>query len=155
MSKPMICKPVFSVRPAVALDMICINSLGAAEFFEKELERGGRTFAGNAYTALLNDLPIGIAGVYEITEGRGMAWSHIDHDLAGPYMRQIHKATKDFLDMAMASGAYYRIEMAVLSSFEKGKKWASMLGFQYEGTLRHFTPQGEDHDLFSRVNLWP
>jgi hypothetical protein len=47
---------------------------------------------------------------------------------------------------------YKRIETSVATDFEQGHRWAQMLGFKNEGTMRCFTPQGMDCDLYARIS---
>jgi RimJ/RimL family protein N-acetyltransferase len=68
-------------------------------------------------------------------------------EAAGQHFFMIHKAVR----RALLFHNYRRVETAVASDFEQGHRWMSMLGFEREGRMRAFTPDGRDCDLYARV----
>ncbi len=103
--------------------------------------------AGQAFTAVKDGLVLGCAGIEVVWGNRGVAWS-----LLGPItpfeLLGIHRHVMAFLE----SGQLRRIEMTVDAGHIAGQRWASMLGFQFEGTLRAYTPDGRDCHLYARIN---
>lgn len=45
----------------------------------------------------------------------------------------------------------HRIEMIVDTMFVQGHRWARMLGFEWEGTMRQWSPDRRDMDLYAIV----
>ena len=102
--------------------------------------------AGPAYTVIIDDNVVACLGIIPQWEGRAIAWGLIGSE-AGKEFYAIHKAVKRFLDLQ----DYRRIETAVSSDFEQGHRWAKLLGFENEGTMRAYTPDGRDCDLYARI----
>ena len=103
---------------------------------------------GWAYTAIEDGVPLAIAGVIPMWQGRGMAWAYISSDAVNTKFIAVHKAVKRFLD-----GCYLnRIEMTVDCDFIQGHRWAKMLGFELEAErMRGYRPDGGDCALYARV----
>lgn len=101
---------------------------------------------GLAWTAEEDGRIIAIGGLIEEWAGRATAWTLISEH-AGCRMPAIHRAVKRFLDAA----PYRRIEAHVDVGFAEGVRWMRMLGFEMEGYMRAFRPDGEDMLLFARV----
>jgi hypothetical protein len=102
--------------------------------------------AGDAWTAVVDGLPVACAGLIELWPERAHAWALLSAE-AGPYMRRITRAIRFRLE----SSSFRRIEMAVDVSFEAGIRWAHMLGFEHEATVRCYFPGGRTAQLFARI----
>lgn len=111
-----------------------------------DLEYARALAAGHAFTALDDRGPIACAGVYELWPGRALAWGLIGAS-AGRHFVGIHRAVLGFLTAA----PWRRVEASVDCDFQAGQRWIRLLGFSYEGTMRAYTPDGRDQDLFARV----
>lgn len=105
------------------------------------LEKGGP-----AFSAIVDGEIIAALGVIPQWKHRAIAWGLIG-DEAPRHFIALHKAVSRFLRMT----EYRRIETSVSTDFEEGHRWARMLGFVNEGTMRAFTPDGRDCDLYARV----
>lgn len=103
--------------------------------------------AGPAYSAVDGDAVFACAGLIPQWQGRALAWALIAEE-AGRHMVGIHKAVRRALDMH----PFRRVETAVASDFMQGHRWAVMLGFEREGRMRAYTPDGQDCDLYARVH---
>lgn len=110
--------------------------------YGENLFRGGPAYAG-----VVDDQVIACMGLIPQWEHRAHAWGLIAKE-AGPYFVQITKAVMRTMEMH----PYRRIETAVLSHFSQGHRWAELLGFKREGTMRAYTPTGDDCDLYARVS---
>ena len=102
--------------------------------------------AGNAFTAIKKNQVIGCAGVELIWPNRGIAWSLLGK-ISGAEMLAVHRRVSKFLDRQ----SLRRIEMTVDAGHRPGHRWARMLGFQHEGRLQAYTPDGRDCDLYARI----
>lgn len=102
--------------------------------------------AGQAFSARTGGATLAVAGVVEQWPGRALAWAVLSQDI-GRHMVAVHRAVVRFLELA----PYRRIEMHVDAKHEQGKRWAEMLGFEYEGYERAYAPDGRDCLLYARV----
>ena len=106
----------------------------------------GLEHTGQAFTAIRDGQILGCAGVETIWANRGIAWSLLGQ--VTPFeLLGIHRHVSAFLE----SLSLRRIEMTVDARHGSGRRWAVMLGFQREGTLRAYTPDGRDCHLYSRI----
>lgn len=107
----------------------------------------GRALANEwTFTALDKDRVIGCGGAVEMWAGRAVLWSLLAED-AGRHFVSIHRAVSGFLSAC----PWRRVEASVDCEFEAGQRWIRLLGFQHEGRMRGYTPDGRDQDLFARV----
>lgn len=86
-----------------------------------------------------------MAGIYEIWEGRGLAWALLAED-AGTRMLPLVRVMQRAIDVSM----FRRIEADVLQSHEEGHRLMQMLGFRKEGERACYW-QGQDYALYARV----
>lgn len=63
-----------------------------------------------------------------------------------------HRCAKYLTEHAIEDRQIQRIQMSVRCGFDMGWKWAESLGFQCEGTMRKYGPQGQHYWLFARVS---
>lgn len=89
---------------------------------------------------------VAIAGLIPQWENRALAWAYISKN-AGPHFRKIHKAVCRFLDQS----DFRRIEATIDVGFDEGVRWIEMLGFEYEGYMKAYRPDGADMLLYARV----
>lgn len=106
----------------------------------------GLSERGLAWTAEYDGQILAIAGVEPQWENRAIAFALIAES-AGRFFPAIHKAVRDFLIRA----PYRRIEATVDVGFEQGHRWIKMLGFEIEGYLKAYRPDGADMLLYARV----
>lgn len=102
--------------------------------------------AGPAYTGMVGRDVVICAGVIVDLPGRGTAWALLSNK-ACRHLLGCTRAVENFLrDVEMR-----RVQTYIETSFEAGHRWAQLLGFTREGTLRAWGPAGEDYDLYARV----
>lgn len=89
---------------------------------------------------------IACAGAFEVWSGRAQAWSMLSLRMPG-YVMGVHRAVKRFLE----SYQVRRVEITVDPRSEIAVRWATRLGFTYEGTMPGYTPQGDTMDLYARI----
>lgn len=102
--------------------------------------------AGPAYSCVIDDMVLACAGLIPQWENRTMAWALIASE-AGKHFVSIHRAVK----RTFAMHPYRRIETTVNVGFEEGYRWANLLGFEREGLMRKYLPDGGDCYLYARV----
>lgn len=101
---------------------------------------------GPAFSAVVDDEIIAALGIIPQWENRAVAWGLIGSK-ARHHFVPITKAILRFLELT----EYRRIETPVDVEFEQGHRWARLLGFEREGRMRAYTPDGRDCDLYARV----
>ena len=89
---------------------------------------------------------LGCGGAIEQWNGRAIVWALLACD-SGKHFTAIHRAVASFLNGL----PYHRIETTVDSNFAQGKRWADLLGFEFEGVARKYTPDGKDSFLYAIV----
>lgn len=105
---------------------------------------------GLAWTVEHDGVVIGIGGLTPQWEHRAIVWALLAGDI-GHHFIAIHRAVRRFLTDA----PYRRIEAHVDVGFKEGVHWMKLLGFECEGYMRAFRPDGADMLLFARVRSWP
>lgn len=109
--------------------------------YGESLKRGGP-----AFTAVDDGVVIGCAGVVRMWENRAHAWALLGRD-SGRHFVAIYRGIRRFLDMHDAR----RIEATVDARFDAGHRLMAMLGFEREGLMRAYLPDGRDVVLYGRV----
>lgn len=101
---------------------------------------------GLVWTGEVDGEVMAIGGVEPIWENRAVAFMFISGN-SGPHFRSVHKAVRDFLD----NTPFRRVEAYVDVGFKEGVRWMKMLGFELEGHMRAYGPDGRDMLLYARV----
>lgn len=102
--------------------------------------------AGPAFSGIVDNETIISAGIIHQWHNRAVAWALVS-EKAGKNFVSIHKATNKFLKLCDVK----RIETFVDDGFTQGYRWMKMLGFEYEGLMRAYSPEGRDCLLYARV----
>lgn len=102
--------------------------------------------SGPAYAGICNGTVMAIAGLSKQWEGRAIAWSLLSPNI-GHHFIEIHRAVK----RALAQTHMRRIEAHVDPTFASAVRWIQMLGFEREGVMKQFSPDGRDMDLYARI----
>ena len=103
---------------------------------------------GFAWTGEIDGQIMIVSGVQPMWTNRALAWALISKD-AGRHFKAIHKAVQSFLIHA----PFRRIEANVDIGFKAGHKWMNMLGFEVEGYMKAYRPDGADMILYARVRV--
>jgi hypothetical protein len=93
----------------------------------------------HSFTLKMNGKVVACFGVLKLWEGRGDAWALISGDIGARGMRRLHFEIRKRLEAEHEAG------------FEQAKRWLSLLGFQYEGPLLKYTPDGRDCLRYARI----
>ena len=138
------------VRPWITGDTVKIATQPAQQYLHRIVDvRADFTELserGLAWTAEHDHRILAIAGVEPQWENRATAFALIAES-AGEHFKAIHSAVSDFLNTA----PFRRIEATVDVGFAQGHRWIKMLGFELEGYLRAYRPDGADMLLYARV----
>jgi RimJ/RimL family protein N-acetyltransferase len=137
-----------------------------AEDLAELLEGGGATFsgarqlmrepgyaetlkaAGPAWSAFdVYGRLIGCGGLSMEHPACATAWTLLDPEVSGRWMLHLTRAVLRVIAECPAR----RIQAHADPKFAPAARWLQLLGFQQEGILRCFTPDGRDMAVFSRV----
>lgn len=101
---------------------------------------------GLAWTGEVDGQIMAIAGVIPQWSNRAIAWALISK-YAGAHFIEIHRAVRRFLIHC----PFVRVEAQVDVGFPEANRWMNMLGFELEGYMRAYRPDGADMLLYARV----
>lgn len=101
---------------------------------------------GPTLTALADGHVIACAGIATPGFGIGTLWAVVSQD-AGPHFIRLDRAVRRFLDIPKLR----RIEASSEVNFDQGCRWLELLGFQSEGVMVKYGPNGEDHMRYART----
>lgn len=102
--------------------------------------------SGPCFTALDGEQVLACAGVMRMWDNRDQAWALMGAE-SGRHFVAIYRGIRRFLDMHDTR----RVEATVDSGFDAGHRLMRLLGFQREGCMRAYLPDGRDCDLYARV----
>jgi hypothetical protein len=103
--------------------------------------------AGPAYSLVDGDVVFASAGFVPQWRDRAVVWALISAEVS-PHMVTLTRAVRRALQLHH----FRRVETSVACDFEQAHRWAKMLGFEREGRMRAFTPDGQDCDLNARIS---
>lgn len=102
------------------------------------------------YTLFEEDVVLGIGGVHNIWNGVGEAWLLLGKEaFARP--RTVARHTVNMFDHMQEEYKYQRIQASIAVKDAKAKRFAEWLGFQNEGIMRKYGPDGSDYYRYARV----
>lgn len=103
--------------------------------------------AGPSFSLISGDgIVWGCAGAYEMEKHRASVWALIRDDI-GPAFYHFHKGIVRHFEVL----EYRRMEMYVSVHSKQAMRWAKMLGFESEGYMKKYFPNGDDGLLYARV----
>lgn len=138
------------VRPWQKGDTEKLQIQGAQEYISSivnvDYDFTELSFHGLAWTGEADDAIVIVAGLVPQWEDRALAWALVSKD-AGDHFTSIHRAVKKFLIHC----GYRRVEANIDVGFKAGHRWIKMLGFELEGLMKAYRPDGKDMFLYARV----
>jgi len=105
---------------------------------------------GLAVTALVHGKPVAMFGCIMLWTGVAEMWSIISDD-ARRYPKQLTLVAKSFSDIVAQSLSLHRLQLTVRSDEPRALRWAEYLGFEIEGLMRKYSPDGADTYILARV----
>lgn len=103
--------------------------------------------SGLGLTALVDNVAVCSGGVLSMWPGVGHAWL-----LPGPLLGE-HKlwAIREMRSMLDGMTWFWRIQTFCIAEREQHKRLVKALGFEYEGTMKKYSPTGADYCIYARV----
>lgn len=102
--------------------------------------------AGHCFTGIVDGKIVGCAGLVVQWDNRAVAWALLSKD-AGKYMLSMVRKIDEYLKLC----GIRRVEATAICGFKPGARLLEMLGFEYEGIARKFTPGGDDVFMYARI----
>lgn len=101
-----------------------------------------------SYSAWIDGRAVACGGFFPLWSGNVRIWAVLAGDIGPAGMLALHKVVKRGLAMCDAR----RIEVEVDTEFKQAHRWVQLLGgFEWEGTMRKYSPEGRDTDRYARV----
>lgn len=92
----------------------------------------------------------GICGSYSSWSGTSQLWALFDKRVEQSPV-SLRKACILLVKYAVAKQDLRRVSLTVKSDYISGNRFAESLGFELEGKMRRFLPDGEDANLYARL----
>ena len=105
---------------------------------------------GLAYTCIINNEPIAAAGMKIIWDGVAEGWVLATSQVWNHPLVIARAIKKNFSCLAKQHNIK-RVQTAVRADFKIGLKFASWLGLQNEGLMKHYGFDGSDHFRYARI----
>lgn len=141
------------IRPATALELVAalrhVAPRDGGPGVDPE-SAAALTAGGEAFLLTVGHATLGALGVCRLMDWCGLAWAVLDDPpprLAIP----ITRATEWALRRWQVELGFRRIQAHVVAGFDRGERWARLLGFEREGLMRGFGHDGSDYLLMARV----
>ena len=95
---------------------------------------------------------VGAAGIKQINSKTYEGWAILSKD-SNKHIKSILRAVDMFIKNYFEFDVANRIQATVRLSYDKGHRFARLLGFSPEGILHNYE-YGEDYMMYGRVNTW-
>jgi RimJ/RimL family protein N-acetyltransferase len=138
---------VIKLRPAKQEDVEYLRTVA--------LEGGMKTYPPvtveqPAYTGYVNDKPIGCGGVVILWDGVGEVWLIVSREVESHKVQAV-KVLKRMCEIILLKHELRRIQAIIRTDFPQAVKLVESLGFEREGTLRNYCPDGQDSYMYARL----
>ena len=104
----------------------------------------------SAYTAMLESKVFMIGGVYGLWKGVGEAW-FVMSSMAYEKPFAVAKHSSLLLDHVQEENDLKRIQASVHTNDKQAVRYVEWLGFENEGLMKKYGPDGSDYYRFARV----
>lgn len=92
----------------------------------------------------------GICGSYRQWKGAAQLWAIFDKEVDN-HPLSLTKACMQLIEYARKKQDLRRVSFTVKSDYNKGNRFADVLGFAFEGKMYGFLPCGSDANLYARL----
>lgn len=114
----------------------------AAEFVDGEK---------TALTFLKNGFPVLSGGVFPLSSYVAQAWMLVSNQFLESTRREKHFITNKLKSLIDEEGPFGRIQADTETWFDQGANFLEYLGFEREGVMKNFNPDGSDSYLYGYV----
>jgi RimJ/RimL family protein N-acetyltransferase len=106
---------------------------------------------GPAYTQIIEREIVMCAGVVLLDWRRGEAWTLLS-SLFYLYKKTCFKTIREYLSHIIGQYQLRRVQTLIRPDMLPNQRFVEHLGFEKEGLLRMYGPNGEDFIMYGRVN---
>lgn len=103
---------------------------------------------GNCWIGLNSDKPIIIAGIYLASQGVGQGWILMNLKCR-KHTKRIVREIRKHITQVMDEKHIHRLQTLALAGNEKIGRFLEIIGFEKEATLRQFTKDKKDMELYT------
>jgi hypothetical protein len=93
---------------------------------------------------------VGLVGSYKLWTGCSQIWAIFDREV-DDHPVSLAKVCHNLIRYAATTQDLRRMSMNVRSHYEKGNRFAEFLGFDFEGKMWGYLPDGGDANLYARL----
>lgn len=137
------------LRPFELSDLYKFRPRGYVEYGVPMTSKIVSIDTGISETMVLGDKVLACGGVMRIGASHiGTAWTYISWDLSSCCLRSFLQASRQIIARAHDKTDLRRVQASVYAIDEKSKRFIEYLGFEYEGTMRQFGPEGQTALLY-------
>ncbi len=112
------------------------------EFYAKHMGESPYMFS-----YMKDKMILAVGGISHRAAKRGEAFLIADEKIGKKDYIFIRNFTRELIEKSM----YSRIEATIEKDDKRGQKWLKSMDFEYEGTLRKYGLNGEDHEIYARI----
>lgn len=105
---------------------------------------------GLSFTALINNKPIAAGGIYVLWDGVAEGWVMATKDI-WQHSIVMAKHFKKKTDVLIETTNIKRLQTTVKADFKLGHRFAQWLGFEKEGLMKYYGPDGSDYVRYARI----
>ena len=110
----------------------------------------GLVAPGLAFTGLIDGYVIASAGIKPLWPGVGEAWIVASDNMPKKKLSVI-KLIRENFDSMIQENNLVRVQASVRSDWLEAKRFAEFLGFEHEGIMRKYGPDGQDYLRMARI----
>ncbi len=142
------------IIPFEAAHLSCVAPQGAQRGVSEKLSPAtadSLALADLAFSAVQEGYVVGCAGIVPLWPGVGQAWAVLsDTALSHPVI--LTRAAMRELQRIEEQLGLHRVQATVAEDHIEGRRWLAWLGFEVEGLMRNYGPEGEgDFWLYGRA----
>ena len=105
---------------------------------------------GLSFTALINNKPIAAGGIFVLWDGVAEGWVMATSEI-WKHSIVMAKHFKKKTDVLIETTNIKRLQTTVKADFKLGQRFAQWLGFEKEGLMKYYGPDGSDYIRYARI----
>ena len=106
--------------------------------------------SGMSFTALINNKPIAAGGIYMLWDNVAEGWVMATNDV-WKYSIIMARHFRKKTDVLIETSKIKRLQTTVKANFTLGQRFAEWLGFEKEGLMKYYGPDGSDYFRYARI----
>lgn len=127
------------------MDSLARKSFGIADDIADDLVAPGLSFSG-----IVDGYVIASAGIKPLWKGVGEGWFVASDNMPKKKLSVI-KLIRENFDSMIQENNLVRVQAGVRADWLEAKRFAEFLGFEHEGIMRKYGPDGQDYLRMARI----